>query len=111
MKKIVAVVCFYILTINLSFGQHNQINATKRKMVKEEPAKGASVSQSAEQSPYFGYDHKISEVMIGNTIPTSFPTKEGYPTKKDYLTVINKWIKENPSFIKPEFKSTEITDK
>ncbi len=111
MKKIAPVVCFYILTINLSFGQHNQINTTKRKMVNEESVKGASVSQSAEQSAYFGYDHKISEVMIGNTIPSGFPTKEGYPTKQEYLTVINKWIKENPAFIKPELKSTEITDK
>jgi hypothetical protein len=111
MKKIAPVVCFYMLTINLSFGQHNQINTTKRKVIADEPVKVKSASQTANQSAYFSYDHKISEIMIGNTIPVNFPTKENYPTKQAYLTVINKWIKENPSFIKPEFKSTEITDK
>lgn len=110
MKKIALVVCSYILTLNFCLGQHNQINTQKRKIA-DEPVKAASVSQPADQSIYFGYDHKISEVMVGNTIPSSFPTKEGYPTKKEYLAVVNKWIKENPSFIKPEFKSTEITDK
>jgi hypothetical protein len=111
MKKIALLVCFYILTLNLSFGQHNQLNTTKRKIVADEPVKVKSSSQAAEQSAYFGYDHKISEIMIGNVIPANFPTKESYPTKQEYLTVINKWVKENPSFVKPEFKSTQITDK
>lgn len=111
MKKIVFGVCLYILTLSLSFGQHNQINTKKRKVVVEEQVAVSSVSLPAEQSPYFGYDHKIVDVMIGNTIPAGFPTKEGYQTKEQYRTAINKWIKENPSFIKPEFKATEITDK
>jgi hypothetical protein len=111
MKKLIVGACIYMLTLNLSFGQHKQINTTKRKLVAEEPVKVKSTSQPADQSAYFGYDQQINEIMIGNTIPANFPTKENYPTKQEYLTVINKWIKENPSFIKPEFKSTEITDK
>jgi hypothetical protein len=108
MKKIALAACFYMLAMNLSFGQHNQINTSKRKVVDQEPVKAVAATQAADQSAYYGYDHKIIEVMIGNTIPANFPTKEGYPTKQAYLTVVNKWIKENPSFIKPEFQSTEI---
>jgi len=114
MKKLSVFVCFYILTLSLSYAQSGQTKTIqeKRKIIlTDEQPKLNETAKPASESPYFGFDHKIIEISLGNTIPVGFPTKENYPTKQQYLNVINKWIIDNPGFIKPEHKGTVITDK
>ncbi len=113
MKKTGIFVCFYILALSLGYGQSDQTKTikAKRTLYNTDQQQISESSKPAVESPYFGYDHKIIEICIGNSIPAGFPTKEGYPTKEQYRTVINKWIKDNPAFIKPEHKEAVITDK
>ena len=113
MKKLSVLVCIYILTLSLSYGQVGQTKTiqAKRTLYNTDQQQISESSKPAIESPYFGYDQKIIEISIGNSIPAGFPTKESYPTKEQYRTVINKWIKDNPAFIKPEHKETVITDK
>ncbi len=113
MKKTGIFVCLSILASSLSFGQAGKAktNQAKRTLYNTDQQQITESTKPAVESPYFGYDHKIIEISIGNSIPAGFPTKEGYPTKEQYLSVINKWIKDNPAFIKPEHKETVITDK
>ena len=112
MKKLVFISILYFLTLSLSIGQtnnHKQIG--KKRSLYIENTEAIQVAQKpAVESPYFGYDNKIKEISLSNAIPSGFPTKEGFADKTQYKTAINKWIKENPSFIKPEFKNTLIND-
>ncbi|MDZ4664583.1 MAG: hypothetical protein SGJ15_06880 [Bacteroidota bacterium] len=113
MKKTAIIAFLYLLTLGLSFGQENKTKtiSPKRKLYVEDQAQVNVSSKPAFESAYFGYDHKIAAISLNNAIPAGFPTKEGYPTKEQYRTVINKWLKDNPAFIKPEHKETVITDK
>jgi hypothetical protein len=111
MKKLLLVPLLYLLTLNLGFGQKNtKTIGEKRTLYGQNTAVTQSINKPAVESPYFGYDNKIKEISISNSIPTNFPTKENYTSKEQYRIAINKWIKENPSFIKPEFKNTIIND-
>lgn len=117
MKKAIILVLFYILTISLSFGQNSQVKTVEsKKSNKELNMSGSSLGLQtsalpAIDSPYFGYDNKIKSISVSDAIPVGFPTKEGFASKENYRIAINKWIKENPSFIKPQLINTEITDK
>jgi len=116
MKKAIILSFFYFLTLSLSFGQTNQVKTIEsKKQIKDYSLINntgiQTASQPADESPYFGYDNKIKDISISNFIPTGFPTKEGYTNKETYRIAINKWIKENPSAIKPQFINSEITDK
>ena len=116
MKKAIILSFFYFLTLSLSFGQTNQVKKTESKKIHQDVnlMSGPSIQTSAQpaiESPYFGYDNKIKDISISDFIPTGFPTKEGYTNKETYRIAVNKWIKENPSAIKPQFINSEITDK
>ena len=111
MKKLLFVPLLYMLTFNLSFGQTDTKKiGEKRTLYSQNTALTQSSTKPAIESPYFGYDNKIKEISLTNSIPTNFPTKENYTNKEQYKIAINKWIKENPSFIKPEFKNIVIND-
>lgn len=60
-------------------------------------------SGSAEKSPYFGFDNRIKEICVGETIPDKFPTREGYADKESYRRIANEWLKAHSAFVKPEF--------
>lgn len=111
MKKLVFFAFVYFLTLNLSFGQSNQIKpARKTILIEEQTATPVVSSKPANESLYFGYDQKIKDMSLTNEIPVGFPTKEGYIKKDDYLKAINKWLTDNQSFVKPQFKNTVITN-
>jgi len=112
MKKITLVVCFYILVTGLGFcnAQSTSIPEKRKLSFTEQTPQTSSVAKPAEESAYFGFDQKIAKITLNGSIPSNFPTRENYPTKTQYLNVINKWIKENPSYIKPEYRSTVITE-
>lgn len=111
MKKLVFFAFFYLLTINFSLSQTNQTKPARKTILVEDQASSPVVSaKPATESLYFGYDQKIKDISLNNDIPLGFPTKQGYAKKDDYLKAINKWISENQTFVKPQFKNTVITN-
>ena len=111
MKKLAFFAFVYFLTINLSFGQTKQIKpARKTILVEDQTANPVVSSKPASESLYFGYDQKIKEYSLTGEIPLGFPTKEGYTKKEEYLKAINKWLTDNQSFVKPQYKNAVITN-
>ncbi len=111
MKRLCIVSLFYLLTLSNGFGQnHKGISKEKRTLPEENNLTAVSVVKPASESPYFGFEAKIMEFSATNTIPSGFPTKEGYKTREAYRTAINKWILDNQAFVKPEYKNKTIND-
>ncbi len=111
MKKLASIAFVYLLTINLCSGQtqHKTIG-TKRAILAENVTPVATTSSPAENSSYFGYDNQIKQICVNDAIPAALPTKEGYSSKQAYKTAINKWLKDNSSFVKPENINKVIND-
>jgi hypothetical protein len=110
MKKLAFFAFVYFLTINLSFGQTHKTIEKKRTLPVENTDKVQATVKVQTESSYFNYENKILEISINNSIPSTFPTSNGFNSKESYRTAMNKWIKENPALIKPEFKNTIIKD-
>lgn len=91
--------------------QNNKtIDKKKRVVVDNGNLSTATVNKPASESLYYGYETKIIEFSISNAIPAGFPTNEGYKSKELYRNAINKWMKENEVFVKPDYKNKAITD-
>lgn len=110
MKKLVFFAFVYFLTLNLSFGQSHKTIEKKRTLPVENSDKVQAAVNIQVESSYYNYENKIMEISINNSIPSSFPKSNGFTSKESYKTAMNKWIKENPSLLKPEFKNTVIKD-
>lgn len=111
MKKLCIVSLFYLLTLSNGFGQNQKsISKEKRTVAEENNLTAVAVSKPASESPYFGFEAKIMELSATNTIPSGFPTKDGYNNRETYRKAINKWILDNQAFVKPEFKNKIIND-
>lgn len=61
-------------------------------------------------SYYMGYDDVLRSYFIGNAIPAETPKSSPSFTKKQYIDLLNDWIAKNPQFLKPEHKSSLITE-
>jgi hypothetical protein len=111
MKKL----CFQILSVLLLCGsltaQNNKtINKDKRSVNDNNNLTSATSNKPSNESAYFGFEHRIIEFSVSNSIPEGFPTKDGFKSRELYKDAINKWMKENEVFIKPEYKNKTITD-
>ncbi len=61
-------------------------------------------------SEYFGLENKITDVLLNNSIPSSFPRSLTYSDKTMYVETVNAWLKQNPSFVKADKKNVIITE-
>lgn len=104
------IVTMLIFCSALNAQNNKTIDNKKRTVVDNSNLTTVTVSKPASESLYFGYENKIIEFSISNAIPAGFPTKEGYATKELYRKAINKWMKENDAFVKPDYKNKAITD-
>lgn len=61
-------------------------------------------------SEYFGLENKLTDVLVNNTIPNTFPKSITYSDKTKYVETVNAWLKQNPSFVKADKKNVIIAE-
>lgn len=111
MKKRSFIIFSFLMLCGFSQAQnHKVIQKEKKTIVDNNNLTSTQSAKPASESKYYGYENQIIEFSVDNTIPTNFPTNEGYQTREAYRDAINKWMKENDSFVKPDHKNKTITD-
>ncbi|MFO0321939.1 MAG: hypothetical protein ACK504_05890 [Bacteroidota bacterium] len=112
MKKIYCSFYFIVFIGHFSNAQNNKNEIrddnSKYILFTPPPLTLVAFSLPAEFSPYYGFDNKIKEICVNNVIPVDTPTKENFSNQKDYLVVLNKWLVDNPKFVKPEYLNKSI---
>lgn len=113
MKKIT----LFLFFIFLSVCAFSQTSNERPRDIKDNPQYLKAVEMekirsngTIQVSEYFGLENKITDVLVNNTIPTSFPTSITYSDKAKYVETINAWLKQNPSFVKADKKNSVITE-
>lgn len=113
MKKIT--LCFFFLFLTVCV--FSQTVNERPKDIKDNPQylKALEMEKirsngTIQVSEYFGLENKITDVLLNNTIPDSFPRSITYSDKTKYVETVNAWLKENPSFVKADKKNIIITE-
>ena len=112
MKKLflISAICFLG---QISFGQTN-VEVQK----KAEPSNDQKLAEfkarhdelTAKNRPllYFGYDETLKTFFSNDAIPQGVPKADGTISKEEYVKMLNKWISENKSLLKPEHTNSLI---
>lgn len=106
MKKIVLLLVFLVSAG--SYIAQTATERTKRIELKKTYEPVQVKLTAAEESPYYGYDNKIREILLKETSMELVPKRTQNQSKNDYLVTLNGWIKSNSLLIKPDKKGIEV---
>jgi hypothetical protein len=107
---------FYITLVLISFTamgysqtQNTKTAKSKEDLLNAEYAVGQpnamQASSKAVSSEYLGFDNDIATIMLDGKIPVTFPKHQVNQSKDDYMTIMNKWIKDNSKLVKEGSKN------
>jgi hypothetical protein len=71
---------------------------------------GSNLQVLTKASDYFGFDNEITKRLINQNDIKKAPKSNGQSNKNAYKEILNKWITDNKSLIKPEFHNNPITE-
>jgi len=57
-----------------------------------------------EENIFIKYEHRFKKMMKDDVIPETFPVYIDGTSEKDYLEIVDFWAKNNPDFLKPQFR-------
>jgi hypothetical protein len=57
-----------------------------------------------EENIFIKYEHRFKKMMNDDVIPETFPVYIDGTSEKDYLEIVDFWAKNNPDFLKPQFR-------
>lgn len=106
MKKLV-LLCISLFCVG-SYSAQSSNEKTKRIELKKTHESVQVKTTSAEDSPFFGNDNKIKELLLKENSIELVPQRKTAQSKADYLNTLNAWIKSNPLLIKPDKRNVEI---
>lgn len=99
----------------LTVSAFSQSNVKKEKETKNSQQVKANTEEPilrpaviAASSQYHNLDNAIKDVLINNVIPNDFPKSITERDRAKYIDNINLWIKQNPSFVKPNKMNVSI---
>lgn len=110
MKKTIVLSCFLFLCISLKSQNDTQIPNNPKLIKANEKKLAGTQSAQVKVSEYYGLEEQILSLLINKEIPKQLPKSTGISSRTKYVEVLNKWIKENPSFILPEKQNQVITE-
>ena len=113
MKKSALIVLLIILSKFGVFAQNSEpINNKNSNQVQPLKKHGTFAVNSTTGSEYNNMDVQIKNMMIDGLIPDDFPKYTYGTSKEKYDAVIDIWVKNNSTKVKPEHrKNTVSTDK
>lgn len=106
MKKIVVLLMFLIYAGN--FVAQTPRERVKRIELQKSHESPKTKTAPAEDSPFFGYDNTIKEILLKESSINQVPARAQNQSKAEYLQTLNNWIKLNSSLIRPEKRNIEV---
>jgi hypothetical protein len=115
MKKIYFITFFKIGILGYGYSQaetlQNQQLPNNPRLIQANELKQSRLNEkNVKVSEYFGLDEQILGFLRNKQIPSGLPKSTTYSSKTDYIKAVNKWMKDNSSFILPEKQGQIITE-
>jgi hypothetical protein len=99
------------LVFSQSENNQNQQLPNNPRLIKANEIKQERLNnKSTKVSEYYGLEDQILDFLVVKSIPTGLPKGVTYTNKSEYIQSVNKWMKDNSSFILPEKQNQIITE-
>lgn len=113
MKNLILFGLFMVLSKNVLLSQNNNTNRIEKPEISMTVyAKNNMVitnKETAKVSDYCNLEPRIKERLIDNTIPQGFPKYNPETSKEKYYSLVDIWLSNNGSLVKPEYRNKPIT--